>query len=523
MLILCCAVLLAGCTSERPTQAFYNLSIKADGKDFPLQLPAGSTVLDALSAVSLEVGPLDRLTPSSSVPVGDGMEIVLVRVREEFTIEQLVIPFQRQLIRNETLPQGETRLSQPGSNGLQELTYRILYEDEVAVARSVIKSTVVQEAIPEIILVGTQTPYQSVRIPGRLVYLSAGNAWIMETSTGNRRPLVTTGDLDGRVFSLSEDGVWLLYTRRSEEPEQINSLWAAQVDPDVQVFVDLNAKNIIHFAAFSPDSDTTAFSTVEPRTTAPGWQANNDLIFVGLSLSGFASKPRLVLDSNSGGVYGWWGMTFGWSPDGSRLAFARPDSIGLIDPSENISSSLLSLVPFQTGGDWAWVPGLSWGPDGRVLYTVVHSSAPGDASPELSPQFDLAAINLAGGGTSIMVSQVGMFAYPVAGPYDIRTGEYLVAYLQAINPLQSETSRYNLVIMDRDGSNKVTHFPQEGGQGVEPQRVVWSPLGKADSSSQQAESFLAFIFQNNIWLLNLNSGQVQQITGDGLITRIDWR
>jgi hypothetical protein len=345
----------------------------------------------------------------------------------------------------------------------------------------------------------------------------------MEGTTGTRRPLVTTGDLDGRVFTLSPDGDWLLFTRKGDTPERINSLWATLVDVDPPVLVDLKVDNIIHFAAFSPDKQLAAFSTVEPRSTAPGWQANNDLLLIELSKGGFASQPESLLDTNSGGVYGWWGMNFSWSPAGDQLAYARPDSLGLIGKEDGALNLLVPLVPFQSGGDWAWVPGMSWGPDGRVLYTVVHSAAEGDAAPELSPQFDLAVINLSGGGTALMVSQVGMFAYPITSPYNPATGDYLVAYLQAINPLQSETSRYSLVVMDRDGSNKTGIFPQEGGQGLEPQRVVWSPLAAEDTAIEGAEPFLAFIYQNNIWLYSLNNRQVQQITGDGLITRIDWR
>lgn len=522
-LALVSLIWLAGCAEPRPTQSTISVSIQADDQVVNLQMPVGSTVQDTISRAAIVIGPLDRLTPASSATLGDGTTVVVVRVREEFSPEHQVIPFQRQLIRNETLPQGETRLSQPGANGLQEVIYRILYEDGVEISRSIVKSTVLEEPVPEIILVGTQTPFQSVRIPGRLVYLSAGNAWVMEGTTGNRRPVVTSGDLDGRVFTLSPDGEWLLYTRSNDDPEHINGLWAAQLDPSAPVAVDLKAYNIIHFAAFSPDNSTAAFSTVEPRSTAPGWQANNDLVFVTLSSGGSASKPELVLDSNSGGVYGWWGMNFSWSPDGKQLAYARPDAVGLVDPEEGSTTNLLPMLPFQSGGDWAWVPGMSWGPDGQVIYTVVHTAASGDPASELSPQFDLAAINLSGGGTALMVSHVGMFAYPAAGPYNPETGEYLVAYLQANNPLQSETSRYSLVLMDRDGSNKSTVFPEEGGQGLEPQRVVWSPLSEGESTAGTVETFLSFIYQNNIWLFNLDSGQVQQITGDGLITRLDWR
>jgi uncharacterized protein YabE (DUF348 family) len=50
--------------------------------------------------------------------LGQGDTITLTRVEEQFNTEQEVIPFERQIIRNETLAEGETRLVQAGVNGL---------------------------------------------------------------------------------------------------------------------------------------------------------------------------------------------------------------------------------------------------------------------------------------------------------------------------------------------------------------------------------------------------------------------
>ena len=74
-------------------------------------------------------------------------------------------------------------------NGIHEITIRRLYEDGVEVSSGAIETVVIQEAIPEIIMVGSQTPFTQVEITGRLVYLSGGNAWVMEGSTGSRRPI----------------------------------------------------------------------------------------------------------------------------------------------------------------------------------------------------------------------------------------------------------------------------------------------------------------------------------------------
>ena len=80
------------------------------------------------------------------------------------------------------------------------------------------------EPIPEILMRGAKAEYAPIKINGRLIYISDGNAWMMEGSTENRTPLVSSGDLDGRVLDLSSDGQWLLFSRTGRSTE-VNGLW----------------------------------------------------------------------------------------------------------------------------------------------------------------------------------------------------------------------------------------------------------------------------------------------------------
>lgn len=508
---------LVGCASPEITQGQIQVSILADGEDFTVQLPAGSSVEAALSAAGLLLDPLDRTDPPVYTVLSESSEVEVIRIREEFVVEQEVIPFESQLVRNESLPEGDEYWLQVGENGLQEITVRRVFENGEEISSSMIKSVIVKEAFPQIKMIGVQKPFAPFSIPGRIAYLSDGKAWIMEETTGNRRQVVSTGDLDGRVFSLSEDGSWLLFTRHAEEGENINALWAAPLDGEEDTLIDLQVANIVHFADWKPGSVlTVAFSTVEPRAAAPGWQANNDLGLLTFSSTGFVRRLPPVLESNSGGVYGWWGTQFAWAPGGFSLAYAQPDEVGIVDLESNTQTPLLEIVPLQTFGDWAWVPGVSWGPDGSLLYGVAHL-----ATTE-TPQFDLAVMDESGEEPTVLVPQVGMFAYPVPSPLQtLPSGEsaFEIAYLQAIYPSQSESSRYHLVVMDRDGSNRRSLFPAEGASGLEPQRVAWSPQALDDRTGFS----LAVIYQNNLWLVDAASGEAWQITGDSLTSRIDWR
>lgn len=142
---------------------------------------------------------------------------------------------------------------------------------------------------------------------------------------------------------------------------------------------------------------------------------------------------------------------------------------------------------------------------------------PGLSDPETSPLFDLSAFILENGPLVRLQSQAGMFAYPAVS-FPGENHDSQVAFLEAIFPEQSETSRYRLSLIDQDGSNKINIFPPEGSGGLDPQQVVWSPQQITGS-----DTILAVIYQGNIWLIQAVTWQAQQITGDGLITRLDWK
>lgn len=513
-------VVLAGCQTIQPGSAILvNITLIADGNQASLKVSPGATVQTALNTANITLNNLDRVEPPTYTVLSEGTTVKVVRVAESFEIEEIILPFERQTVPNESLPENQRRLVQAGSNGLQQITYRIVTEDGVEVSRNVFQVATVSQAIPEIEMIGVQRPFTSTPIAGKLAYLTAGNAWVMDGATGDRRPVVTSTDLDGRIFSVSPDGEWLLYTRKPQEGETdiINSLWVINLaDTDNPAPIDLEVTNIIHYAGWNPNrAQSILYSTVEPRSTAPGWQANNDLQAVRFTASEVSSHET-ILEANIGGIYGWWGTSFAFSPDGSRLAYARPDSIGLVDLDTGETSSILDILPLQTRGDWAWVPGIGWSHDGEMIYLANHVPLAGLANNETSPLFNVTAIELDTANIPL-VTQTGMFAYPVPSPEQGKD-RFQVAYLQAYFPEQSENSRYRLMIMDRDGSNSHSLFPSEGLPGLDPQRVVWSP-----SQLPESPYWLAFVYQGNLWLVDPATSEVRQITGDGLITNIDWK
>jgi hypothetical protein len=108
-----------------------------------------------------------------------------------------------------------------------------------------------------------------------------------------------------------------------------------------------------------------------------------------------------------------------------------------------------------------------------------------------------------------------MFAEPVVSPPRLLPNgevDYQIAFLQALAPLESESSRYRLVVVDRDGSTLRALFPAEGEPGLEPHPVAWSPDGER----------LGVIYQGDLWIVDVASGQAHRLTSDGQVTAIDW-
>lgn len=524
LLLLFLTLALGACSLAPTEQPMLQIEILGDGQIYQVQVPPQSTVQDALGNAGLTLGTLDHIDPALHIILTENSQVNITRIYEEFEIEEVVIPYELQLQPSEFLAEGDEQPLQLGKNGLREITYRIVFEDGIEVSKTEIKSVIVAEPVPQIKLVGVQSSFTPLQIPGRLLYIADGSAWMMEGTTANRSAVVSSGDLDGRVFSISDDGQWLLFTRHADEEDAINSLWVVKID-DPEIEIDLQVANVIHFADWQPGStNLIASSTVEPRQAAPGWQANNDIIISNFSENGWVDpSPTDVVETNSGGVYGWWGMDFSYGLNAELMVYAGPDQIGTINFEEGTRIPLLDIVPLKTIGDWAWVPGISWGPNGNVIFSVRHAPPEGAISPEESPVFNLTAIPLAGRQAVDLVAQVGMFAYPKPSPIQPKSsGEsaYQIAFLQAIFPEQSESSRYRLVVMDRDGSNLDELFPPPEAPGIEPRRdwAAWSPR-----AFEGGEGYaIAVLYQGNIWLVDSQTGESWQITGDGSVTNVDW-
>lgn len=461
-----------------------------------------ATVREALAAAGVELGKLDRVQPDLYVETTSGMVIVVTRVEERIETQRESLPFERKTVINEALPAGETRAIQLGANGEAEVTYRRVLENGVEVERTELQRTIIKPPVDEILAVGARDKLPTVAISGTIAYLSAGNAWLMRGSSAGRRPLTTAGDLDGRVFELSPDGRYLLFSRRlvGDVKTPINQLWLAETTIVGENPISLPIRGAL-YAEWSPDGSQLAYSTAERSASPPGWRANNDLWLVRTDrlISGSLNlRAERVLTPSAPGAYSWWGSTFRWAPDGTRIAYASADQVGVVDVISRSRRSLIEFPAYRTFSEWVWTPVVSWSPDSRFLATVVHGAPLASEDPQDSPVFDLWLLAADGSFAARVADQVGMWAAPSWGPAGVLHG-------LAANPLQSVDSRYALIVRDRDGSNPRRVFPVGQEPGVEaPPQLAWSPTGRE----------FVFVFNGNLYLGDVYGAVPHQLTAN---------
>jgi len=501
-------LLLAACGPGRlPEQVIVSLTSDAETQE--LTLPQGSTVRDALREASITLAELDRVRPPETSLLISGMPITVTRVIETSEVITKTKSYPTQSFTDNALKPGENQIIQSGRNGEITVRYRVRYEDGRLVSRVEVAQDETATPVPEIIRNGPSEDYDKVPLSGTLVYLSNNNAYVMRNSVGNRRALTTEGDLDAHVFSLSPDSRWLLYTRGNTST--LNSLWIVDTTLAVPEPQALKINGVL-WADFSPDGKSIAYSRAEPSPGLPGWKALNGLSILPFT-NGKPGKSKEIIKASASAPYAWWGANYAWAPDSNRLAYANTAEIGLISPTARITRTLpiTNFAAYNTRSTWAWTPTLSWSPDGQFLATQLHSPSPTGEADEDSPAFDVAALQVSGTLQTPLAVGAGMWATPQW--LGTTPANSQIVFGMAETSYASDTSRYQLVLMDRDGSNRTVLFPPQGQTGIRglPEFDV-SPDGRS----------VIVAYQGDLHWINLNTGVTRPLTADGSISLPRW-
>lgn len=514
-LFLLVVTLLVACSAPPPLAADsgpIEVTLRVDAETHNLTTSA-TNVRELLEEAGITTAPADEVTPPPFTPLQDGMEVIVVRVEEQVEVIEESLPFARKIVRSAAMDADEPpQIIQGGRAGLQEITVRIVIRDGVEVDRQRTRITVLEEPQDEIVMIGVGVTASDFTFPGMIAYLSGGQGMLLRGSTAYHEQLATGANLDGRVFALSPAGSHLLYTRVVSETGRFhNKLFVLSTEPGATAR-DLELENVL-WAGWNPAESERlqiAYSTAEPVDVPPGWQANNDLWIGDIPDSETAVfNARRVVETYPA-TYGWWGGNYAWSPSGRYLAYGYADEVGLFDleatdPDER-AILLYTFTEYDTRADWVWLPTLTWSPDGRFLAFSSH----GSSDPE-AMVFDVWVVNAAGGLSGRFVEQAGVWSHPHWSPADpspqAGSGGSQIAFLQANNPLDGLRSPYSLWLMDADGSNTRRAYPPAGENTAFPpdrQFMSWGPSGRD----------IAFIFNQSLYLFNVDSGSGYRVTQD---------
>jgi len=514
-------LLIAACTQQETPSMIVTLIV--DGRERSLTQMTPITVGEFLREQGVETGTLDRVNPPIFTQISDGMRITLVRVEESTECEEREIPNRRRTVLNEGLQPGEERLGQAGQNGVEQVCFRVTIEDGVGQEPVQISRTTITAPQDEVVYVGPTGELDPVQISGTLAYISNRNVWLMRGSSTTKRPLTTTNDIDGLVFRVTADGRQILFTREADAADRdtfFNRLWLISNSTlqDVEP-VALVPENVL-YADFVPNTENTiSYSTAEARDAAPGWNAYNDLWVMRIDpQSGDALTVEEMIPRSSGGLYGWWGTSYQWSPDGSQLAWVRADSSGLVDLENGSLSTLLTYPVFNTRQPWSWRATVAWSPDTSLLLTTIHGDPIGSEPAESSPAFHVAATAVDGTFNTPIAENTGIWSQPIYSPIPVDQNRQLgslIAYLKArdISNSIGETAEYDLILADRDGSNARVLFPEPNLPGLTAQAgITWSPDGTQ----------IAMIYEGNLWTVDVTSGIAHKLTLDGSASKPVW-
>ncbi len=259
---------LAACSTAK------RVTIVVDGNKRVVETQA-ATVDQVLREQKIALGEVDRVDPPEFTPIQRTATIQVVRVEIKTEQTREPVEFARRLTRDETQPDGKMRVVQLGTNGEAQVTYQTTFEDHHEISRRQVQRVTIKEPQDEVLAVGTKNALASVELKGTVVFLAQGNAWLMRNSSNDKRPLTFDGDLDGRVFDLSPDGKYLLFTRAGKD--NLNSVWLADTVILEEKPRRVPLDNLLYAQWAGDGSAQVAYSTGEKTTGAPGWKAHNDL------------------------------------------------------------------------------------------------------------------------------------------------------------------------------------------------------------------------------------------------------
>ncbi len=119
---------------------------------------AGPTVAQAAKDADVSIGKLDKVSPASTSKLRDGEVVTIHRIRYATQTEQVPVPFGVTKQDDPNSLVGTSSTVTAGKNGVNQITYQLLYVDGQLAGKVVKATTVISAPSNEVDRIGTQQP-----------------------------------------------------------------------------------------------------------------------------------------------------------------------------------------------------------------------------------------------------------------------------------------------------------------------------------------------------------------------------
>lgn len=130
------------------------VEVSVDGQNLKLAT-AEKDIEDMFKMEGIDVSDFDRVEPSKTEAIKEGMKITVTRVQSEVVKETQPIEFSTVIRKDDDLEKTVTKVSQEGEPGEREISTRVVYENGKEVSRQTISNVVKKQPVQRVLLQGT--------------------------------------------------------------------------------------------------------------------------------------------------------------------------------------------------------------------------------------------------------------------------------------------------------------------------------------------------------------------------------
>ncbi len=149
-------------TSRVSIQRAIPFTVSSDGENRSVRAVA-DTVSEALAIAGETLVGRDYSIPPSDTALRSGIEVQVVRVVEDFLVQQVDVPFGTETEADWGLPLDEKRVLREGEPGSKTQRIRIVYEDGEEISRDLIEEMLDREPVAQRIAYGTRIDWNTVQ------------------------------------------------------------------------------------------------------------------------------------------------------------------------------------------------------------------------------------------------------------------------------------------------------------------------------------------------------------------------